>query len=191
MPMLAFILLSYIFTAQGSDPKRLDDLLKRTIVDYDEIEFISLLKFDKNQDNITKSKSIITSAETRFSLLANNLETFLKSDMICSVIYRCLEFVEEIIDNLKKYFDLGENKNSQLHENYKKLSSDINDCKQKIYDFISLPRDKSNPRRVIDLNRILNYVPESEQFGNFKNELLKMSELLTKIREIYDNIWKL
>ncbi|KCZ78858.1 hypothetical protein H311_00094 [Anncaliia algerae PRA109] len=189
--MLAFILLSHVFTTdQGSDQEELDKLLKRTIVNYDEIEFFLLLNFDKNENNITKSKNMITSAKTRFSLLANNLETFLKSDYICSIIYRCLELVEEIIKNLEKYFVLEGNKNSQLYENYRKLSSNINNCIQKIYDLISLPRDKSNPRRKIHLDRKLNYVPKTKQFNNFKNELIKMSELLTKIGEIYENIWK-
>ncbi|KCZ77016.1 hypothetical protein H311_01979 [Anncaliia algerae PRA109] len=192
MPMLAFILLSHVFTTdQGSDQEELDDLLTRTIVNYDEIEFFLLLNFDKNEDNITKSKNMITSAKTRFSLLANNLETFLKSNYICSIIYDNIESAEVIINTLYYgYFELEENQNSQLYENYRKLSSDIDDCQSTILNFISSSGDESNPSSKIHLDRKLNYVPESEEFENFKKELLKMPELLTKIGEIYDNIWK-
>ncbi|KCZ81987.1 hypothetical protein H312_00630, partial [Anncaliia algerae PRA339] len=134
MPMLAFILLSHVFTTdQGSDPKNLDTLLERIRVDYKEKEFFRNLNFEKNQGNIIKSRIIIKSAKTRFSLLANNLETFLKNCYINSKICDNLELVEVIIDNLEKYFDLEENKNSQLYKNYKEVSSDINNCKQKIY----------------------------------------------------------
>ncbi|KCZ78864.1 hypothetical protein H311_00100 [Anncaliia algerae PRA109] len=189
--MLAFILLSHVFTTdQGSDQEELDKLLKRIRVDYRERKFFRNLNFEKSQSNIIKSRAIIKSAKTRFSLLANNLETFLESNYINCKICDNYELVEVIIDNLEMYFNLEENKNNQLYKNYRKISSDINNCKQKIYDFISLPGDEFNPSRKIHLDRKLNYVPESEEFENFKKELLKMPELLTKIGEIYDNIWK-
>ncbi|KCZ80803.1 hypothetical protein H312_01810 [Anncaliia algerae PRA339] len=248
MPMLAFILLSHIFTTdQGSrsnrkkpsrsnrkkpsrsnrkkpsrsNQEKFNELKGKTVINYNKDVFSELIKFDNNQVNITNSKTFITYVGVRFSLFAENLEGFLKSESTCGVIHGSLQSVEEIIKKFDEYFDLGENKNSQLYKNYKEVSSDINNCKQKIYHFISLPGDESNARKVIksdepNARKVINKTgipksnlksesksesksdPESEskseskseKLKNFKNELLKMSELLTKIGDIYENILK-